>query len=133
MDEKALRKACEAIAEQTMRNTPEPHKIEDVITSEEVEAVVATYCDIGRQQAAMLEHGGEDPALVLVAIDYLSRHAIPPMRDDSRWFRESLHTLLVLARPTITGLEATDHPFLEELLQGIAEAKRHRTLKRGPA
>ncbi len=127
LDTKELRKACEAVAQNTMWVTPRPRGMEDIITTSEIKAVIDAYCESAKKEAWLLSEAQEDPNLVLSAIDYLATfHAIPPMRDDHRWFSEALHTLIVLARPSITGADPSDHPFLDEILQGLAEAKRNR-------
>ena len=125
LNTKALRKACEAVARNTMWVTPNPRDMDDIITSTEIEEVIVGYCEAARRVAWQLSEAKEDPNLVLSAIDYLaSFHAIPPMRDDRRWFAEALYTLVVLARPSITGADPSDHPFLDEIFQGLAESKR---------
>ncbi len=104
---------------------PNPHSMDDIITTTDIKAVVDAYYESAKQEVWFLSEAKEDPNLVLLAVDYLSKfHAIPPMRDDRRWFSEALHTLIVLARPSITGAEPSDHPFLNEILQGLAESKR---------
>jgi hypothetical protein len=125
LNTKALWKGCQAVAASTMWVTPRPQGIEDIITTSEIKAVVDAYYESAKREAWLLEEAQEDPNLVLSAINYLAAfHAIPPMRDDHRWFSEALHTLLVLARPSITGADPSDHPFLDEILQGLAESKR---------
>jgi hypothetical protein len=111
--------------------TPRPHGMDDIITTSEIEAVVDAYYESAKREAWLLSQSKEDPNLVLSAIDYLAAfHAIPPMRDDRRWFSEALHTLIVLARPSISGAEPSDHPFLDEIFQGLAESKRKKPVRK---
>jgi len=127
---KALRKACDAVAENTMWVPPHPRSMDDIITTSEIKTVIDAYYETAKQEAWLLSEAGEDPNLVLSAIDYLATfHAIPPMRDDRRWFHGALHTLVVLARPSITGAEPSDHPFLDKILQGLAESKRQKAVR----
>ena len=124
LDTDALYKVCEEVARTTMWVTPAPHSLQDIITSEEIKATIAGYFEGAVREAEFLTAAGEDPNLVISAIDYLAaHHAIAPMQDDQGWLREALHTVLVMARPAITGAEPSNHAFLDEVLQGIAEAK----------
>ena len=110
-----------------MWQTPAPQNVGDIISSDEIESTISGYCESAAREAELLAQAGEDPNLVISAVDYLAcYHALPPMRDDQRWFREALFTLLVLARPSITGAEPSDHPFLEEILKGVAEARQQK-------
>ncbi len=125
LDKAALRSVCIDVAKTTMWQTPHPKNVRDIITSDEIEECVGRYFEIAIDKADLLVAAGEDPNLVICAIDYLSTfYAIPPMRDDQHWFREALSALLVLARPSITGFQPSNHPFLDEIMRGIAEAKK---------
>ena len=127
LDKAALRRVCEEVAKSTMWQTPAPQNVGDIISSDEIESTISGYCESAAREAELLAQAGEDPNLVISAVDYLAcYHALPPMRDDQRWFREALFTLLVLARPSITGAEPSDHPFLEEILKGVAEARQQK-------
>jgi hypothetical protein len=125
LDKAALRAVCLEVAKTTMWQTPHPKNVRDIITSDEIEECVCGYFESATGQADLLVAAGEDPNLVICAVDYLATfYAIPPMRDDQHWFHEALSAILVLARPRITGLQPSSHPFLDEILQGIAEAKK---------
>ncbi len=127
LDQKALRRACEEVAAHTMWQTPVPRTVEDIISSDEIEEAVQGYFRCAVHHARLLADAGEDPNLVTSAVCYLANtQALPPMRGDMLWFRESLFTLLLLARPSISGMEPSDHPFLDEILRGVAEAKQTR-------
>ena len=127
LDHVALRRVCEEVAKSTMWQTPAPRNLGDIISSDEIEETIRGYFESASREAELLAQAGEDPNIVISAVDYLAcYHAIPPMRDDQRWFREALFTLLVLARPSITGGEPSDHPFLDEVLRGVAEARRQK-------
>lgn len=64
-----------------------------------------------------------DPNLIIRAVRYLlSRHAIPPMRDDTRWFGDMLDALLELACPN-TIADPEDDAFFRDIETGLAIAR----------
>jgi hypothetical protein len=124
LNRKALEKACRRVADNTMWNTPNPKGMSDIITSEEVEDVVARYFKCASETANCVREVGGDPNLVVRAVDYLAGLAIPPIKDDMRWFRESLSTIAELAHPEVTGGEAAYHPIHDDILFAIARGRR---------
>jgi hypothetical protein len=125
LDQPALCLACSNVAKKTMLQTPVPKNVHDIITSEEIEECVIGYCESANSQAHLLVEVGEDANIVISAIDYSATfHAIPPMRDNQRWLSEARQTLLLLARPSMTGFEPSDHQFFDEILKGISESKK---------
>lgn len=124
LNRKALEKACRRVADSTMWNTPNPKGISDIITSAEVEEVVARYFKFASATAKDVREVGGDPNLVVRAVDYLAGLAVPPIRDDMRWFRESLRTITELACPEITGGDAAYHPIHDDVLLAIAKGRR---------
>lgn len=124
LDRKALEKACRQVADNTMWNTPNPTGFSDIITSEEVEEVVAHYFKFASDVAKNVREAEGDPNLVTRAVDYLAGLAIPPIRDDMRWFRESLRAIAELACPEITGGRPAYHPIHDDILLAIARGRR---------
>ena len=99
-----------------MWNTPNPQSIEDIIDSNEREHVAHKYYDVAINELEFLKAGNDDPDILLRAVQYLSRHAIPPMHDSVHWFRERLHILLELACPSGGG----SAPIFEDIKRGMA-------------
>jgi hypothetical protein len=113
---------CRLIAENTMWNTPTPRGIEDIIDADEREKVAQTYFQEAVKEIAYVQGCGQDPEIVLRAVSYLSIHAIPPQRESTSWFREGLHTLLVLACP-FAGVPPGGQPFFEDIRRGMQLAE----------
>jgi hypothetical protein len=60
-----------------------------------------------------------DVPLIARAVRYLTRiHAIPPMEEDTRWFKEMLQAVLEIARPN-NVVDGNARPFLKDMLDGI--------------
>ena len=113
---------CRRIAESTMWNSPHPESIDDIVDSDEREAVAQAYYKAAIEQ---LNYIGDrrDPEILLRAVRYLSVHAMPPLRDSVAWFREGLRTLLVIACP-FTGTPPGGEPFFADIRQGMVEAEK---------
>jgi hypothetical protein len=96
----ALRDACREVAKSTLWQTPEPYDIDDIIDSDQIAGTVEAYVAEAKQRAQDLAEGGHDPNIVTRAVVYLAHeHAIPPMKDDVRWFRDALDLLVRLVSP----------------------------------
>lgn len=96
----ALRVVCQEVAQSTLWQTPEPYDIGDVIDSDQIARTVEAYVSEATQQADDLAEAGHDPNIVTRAIVYLAHeHAIAPMKDDVRWFRDALDVLIRLVNP----------------------------------
>ena len=77
LDHKALEEACRAVAANTMWNHDEPRDLADIITTEEIEKVVAEYMKIAVGIADCVQEVDGDPNLVTRTIDYMAhQHAI---------------------------------------------------------
>jgi len=64
-----------------------------------------------------------NPDIVTECVRYLTlKHAIPPMRDDIAFVRNSLEVLIELACPN-QGVSLEQESFFKEILQGISEAR----------
>ena len=108
------------MAEHTMWNTPEPQSLNDIIDSSERENVAQKYYDAAINELEFLKAGNDDPEILIRAVQYLSRHAIPPMHDSIHWFREGLHILLELACPSVGGRA----PIFEDIKRGMALSEK---------
>ena len=65
--------------------------------------------------------GGSMP-LITRAVHYMNNvHAIPPLKDDVRWFTDTLRALLELSCPN-TGVDDISKLFLNDLQKGISES-----------
>ena len=75
------------------------------------------------QRAKQLAEDGRDPNFVTRAVLYLAHeHAIPPMKEEIRWFQEALEVLVRLVSP-ITGPDASMSAFMRDL---ESAARRYR-------
>lgn len=127
LDVNKLEQVCRSVAKITMWQTPKPSTMEDIITADDVDQVVSNYMQIAKFLSDSLKEIGEDPNIVVIAVDFLAlTKADAAMRSDGEWFYESLFALLLLARPEITGFEPVNHPFLDEVLKGVEQAKSYK-------
>jgi hypothetical protein len=119
---KQLLDECRRITENSMWNVPEPKSAEDVITSEEREAVAQEYFRAAERALAYIASDADaplgEPELVLRAVRYLGNHAIPPMRDRTAWFTEGLLLLVQIACPHTTSIKGGE-PFFVDLRSGM--------------
>ena len=113
---------CQRITESSMWNVPDPKTPDDIITSEEREAVAQEYF---RAAQAALDYIASDSDealaeadLVLRAVRYLGNHAIPPMRDRTAWFTEGLLLLVQIACPHTSSIQGGE-PFFADLRRGM--------------
>lgn len=91
LDLQALREACRTVVKATLWQTPEPRDISDIIDSDQIERTVEAYYLEAEQRANELAECGNDPNFMTRAVLYLAHeHAIPPMKEDTRWFRRRL-------------------------------------------
>lgn len=100
LDLEALREACRTVAKATLWQTPEVRDISDIIDSDQIERTVEAYYVAAELRANELAEDGHDPNFVTRAVLYLAHeHAIPPMKEDTRWFQEALDILVRLISP----------------------------------
>ncbi len=119
--ERQILAECRAIASETMYNYDKPETLRDVITSEEREVVAQEYFRAALQEIEYAHHHEDPPGtpeLVLRAIRYLAGHAMPPIRDNTAWFYESLRTLILIALPH-TASPKGGEPFFVDLRRGM--------------
>ena len=117
---------CRLIAQQTMWNPPLPTGMEDIIDSDERERVAQAYFQDALKEIDYVATGDHSPEVVLRAVQYLGVHAMPPLRDSTSWFREGLHTLLVLACP-FAGVPPGGELFFSDIRRGMEIAESWRT------
>ena len=125
--ESRLRRECEAIAENVLTNYDEPELIrpQDIWSSEDRDRLAQRYYDIALHQVDCARRYDGDPEVVMRAVRYLGRQAIPPLRDDPSWFLHCLILLLELARPTgPVGPEG--EPFFDDIRRGMKEAEKRK-------
>ena len=111
---------CRKMVEHTMWNTPDPQSLNDIIDSSEREYVAHKYYNAAINELEFLKAGNDDPEILIRAVQYLSRHAIPPMHDSIHWFREGLHILLELACPSVGGRA----PIFKDIKRGMALSEK---------
>jgi hypothetical protein len=117
LDQKELKVACFGVARNTMwdRRPIDVAKIEFV--ADQLYKIAIDYNDFITEQR-------RDPNIITRAVMYLSTtHAIPPMRDDIRWFSDMLAVLVELACPNTIGSNGSDQ-FYHDIEKGIASSKR---------
>ena len=119
LNERKLEAACKQVVLATLWQSPNPRCLDDIITSEQRDSTLSAYVDVAKDQARYLPKYDEDPNVVTRAVRYLAHeHAIPPMKDNVEWFRDSLEVLIRLVLP---NAEATPEAaaFMHDLRRGI--------------
>ena len=92
-----LKAACYQVATNTMWD----RRPVDV---EAIQTVAAELVKIAEFHEEFVIGQGRDPNLIIRAVGYLNYvHAMPPMRDDTRWFDDMLRVLVELACPNSVG------------------------------
>lgn len=116
LDRESLFNACYAVARQTKwERRP--------VDVEYIADLAREFLRIAEQHEEFVTGQQRDPELITRAVAYLaSVHAIPPMRDDTRWFEDMLAALIELACPnSIVGRE--EESFFRDIEEGIATAR----------
>lgn len=113
LDLKDLRAACfEAARSAKWKHKPQP--------VENIQELADKFYEIAAEKAKEIHETDEDSQIVNRAVWYLAQvHAIPPMRDDLRWFHEMLEALLEVALPNTYVAAGKPQAFLQDLLKGI--------------
>ena len=113
---------CRRITENAMWNAPRPQSIEDIVTSDEREAIAQIYFQAAEQALEYIASASDShscsPELVLRAVHYLGNHAIPPMGAKTAWFREGLLLLVQIACPYAASAKGGE-PFFNDLRHGM--------------
>jgi len=85
--------------------------------------VAKRFFDIAIEHEEFVVGQERDPNLITRAVAYLAHtHAIPPMRDDTRWFSDMLGVLLELACPNM-GVPQEFDRFYKDIEDGIANSR----------
>lgn len=124
LDKVALAAACKAVVKQTLWRGPKPQSVDDIADTDQISRLAAAYQEIALRHLEFIEDQKRDPNMLTRAIEYLAEgHAIPPMKDDTRWFDEMLTALIELACPNfIHSKPAT--AFFKDIEQGIEVARK---------
>ena len=74
-------------------------------------------------KAEDIDHLGGDPRIAVRAVAYLhQQHAMPPFKDDARWFTTMLDAVLTLAYPVELVAKGQPEKFLHDLISGINQS-----------
>lgn len=116
LDRQALWDACYEVARRTMwERRP--------VDAASITALAGEFARIGQEHEEFIVAHNRDPNLIVRAIEYLAgSHAIPPMRDDTRWFSDMLAALVELACPNAI-LSREQDQFLRDIEHGIATSR----------
>jgi Fic family protein len=116
LDREKLKAACFAVATNTMWER-RPVDVEDI------EAVAESYFKIAEHHEEFIKGQKRDPNIIVRAVHYINHfHAMPPMKDDTKWFSNMLDVLVELACPnTIASSELES--FYRDVEQGITESR----------
>jgi hypothetical protein len=90
---------------------------------ESIQALAANFMRIAESHEKSIVEQGRDPNLIVEAVRYLNHaHAMPPMKTDTRWFKEMLQVLIELACPSEEA-SADLEKFFRNVEQGISQAR----------
>lgn len=110
-----LRQACANLARTTMWDLRP-------VDTERIQALADQFFSEAAKCMELIE-SPDDPAVVVRAVNFLrSTYAIPPMKDDTAWFKQALDLLLHLVYPNAAADEDGE-AFLEDLEAGIVRAR----------
>jgi hypothetical protein len=118
LDHDELKAACYEVATNTMWD----RRPVDV---DSIQAVSAKFVEIAEFHEQFVTGQGRDPNLIIRAVRYLNHvHAMPPMRDDTRWFNDMLQVLIELACPSEEA-SADLEGFFEDIETGMAQSRAY--------
>ena len=115
MDEdiKKLKEACFRVAQGTLWDMKP-------VSLEVIQQHADRLFEEAKIQYEIIEGLGGSIPLVTRAVCYIEQaHAIPPIKNDVRWFRDTLRAVLEVACPN-TGLQGEAREFLIDMLKGIS-------------
>lgn len=116
LDRDELKAACYAVATNTMWE-------QRPVDVDAIQTVAAKFVEIAKFHEQFVVEQGRDPNLIVRAVRYLDHvHAMPPMRDDTRWFDDMLQVLVELACPN-TGASRDQELFYQDIEEGIAQSR----------
>ena len=121
-DENALLEACKEVANQTMWQFPINHveNIEDIIDTEQKNKMIELYFNEAKENVEFVIEQGFDPNLITRAVVYIAEtHAIPPIRENIKWFYDTLHTLIELCCPNVMHSSENSIAVFKDIENGI--------------
>src|SRR5687768_7763585 len=93
------------------------------IDVESIQALAANFVKIAESHEKFIVEQGRDPNLIVRAVRYLNHvHAMPPLKDDTRWFEEMLQVLIELACPSEEAA-ADLEMFFRDIEKGVFQAR----------
>jgi hypothetical protein len=117
LDRDALKAACFEAARTAMWD----RRPVDVAS---IDAVASQFFSIALDHEQFVQGQDRDPDLITRGVSYLSRtHAIPPVRNDTTWFSDTLAVLIELACPNAQGSSESESFYLD-IEAGIAVSRR---------
>ncbi len=125
LDENLLYEACKKVVGQTLWQTPNPQDISDIIDTDQINTTAKKYFNEALRHVEFIVEQGRDPNLITRAISYLSQsNAIPPMKEDLKWFSNMLEALIELACPNVIHDSEETTKFLFDIEEGIKEIRK---------
>lgn len=86
----------------------------------DIQDLANKFYEKASERAKEINEAEEDSKIVNRDVLYLSQvHAIPPMKDDVRWFNDMLEALLKIALPNAYVAVGKPQQFLQDLIRGI--------------
>jgi hypothetical protein len=123
--ETRLLKECEAIAASVLFNYHKEGLIAptEIWTSDDRTLLAQAYFEIAKREMEGLVLVEKDPHIVLRAVRYLARDAMPPHGRDTGWFCHGLAALVGLACPA-DSVGPGGEPFFADIRRGMEEAEK---------
>ncbi len=116
LDREALERVCYSAARHTMW-------AQQPVDIDRIQAVADSLCKRALDYEEFIVEAGRDPNIIIRCVEYLARtHAIPPMRDDTRWFTDMFEALIEFAVPNTAGNQDSDE-FYRDIEMGIATSR----------
>ena len=113
LDYNLLKTTCFEIAKSTM------YDLRPVNVSS-IDDVATRFFKIVVKHEEYIISNGRDPNMLIRAVQYLNHHhAIPPMKDDTKWFEDMLEALIELVCPN-TETNLKEDAFLHDIEEGIS-------------
>ena len=117
-------KECEAIAASVLFNSHAEGLISpgEIWSSDDRVHLARALFELAKSEIENLGMLERDPNIVLRAVRYLKREAIPPHGRDTEWFLHGLAPLVVLACP-VGPVGPEGEPFFDDIRRGMEEAE----------
>jgi hypothetical protein len=125
LDKKDLLNACREVAKSTLWQNEKPRDLSDIVDTEQIANTINAYYEEAPFHLEFITDQGRDQNLITRAVYYMARaHAIPPMKDDINWFKDTLSTLIEMACPNIVHTR-NSAKFLEDVEEGIKDIREN--------